>query len=70
MPKSKTSTEATSILRKLTRQRAEMVAVLREFVECESPSTDRDAVNEFGATVARHFDVLGARTRLHKFGSS
>jgi len=46
-----------------------MIAVLREFVECESPSTDRDAVNEFGALVARHFDVLGARTRVHRLSN-
>jgi glutamate carboxypeptidase len=70
MAKKSSSPEAASLLRELTRERAEMVAVLREFVECESPSTDRDAVNELGATVSRHFDVLGARTRVHKFSSS
>jgi glutamate carboxypeptidase len=66
MAKTTPNTEAASLLRELTRMRSEMVAVLREFVECESPSTDPDAINELGATVARHFDVLGARTRVHK----
>ena len=70
MAKTSSNTDAGTLLREITRVRSEMVTVLREFVECESPSTDRDALNEFGAIVARHFDVLDARTRVHKIGST
>lgn len=43
-----------------------MTALLREFVECESPSTNKPAVDAFGALVARCFAELpGARVRMH-----
>jgi len=55
------------LLRWLEARQGEMTALLHEFVECESPSTEKAAVNAFGARVAESFAVLpGARVRVHK----
>lgn len=42
-----------------------MLETLREFVECESPSTDKAAVNRFATLVGAHFESLGGKVRTH-----
>lgn len=42
----------------------EMTRLLGEFVRCESPSADRDAVNRFGRIVAAQWTQRGARVQV------
>jgi glutamate carboxypeptidase len=50
-----------------------MVETVRELVEIESPSDNKQAVDRIAAFLARKFEVLGGRTQLHRsnnFGDS
>ncbi len=53
-------------LRFLRKREKEMVATLRRFVECESPSADKAAVDRFGEMVAREWRRRGATVRILK----
>ncbi len=52
------------LLRLLGRREREIIATLRAFVECESPSTDKAAVDRFGQMVAREWRHRRAAVRL------
>ena len=52
------------LLKALQRQQSEMVAMLRQFVEAESPSTNKPAVDLCGAIIAKMAQQMGARVRL------
>lgn len=52
------------VVRLLRRHEKEMVAALRAFVECESPSTDKAAVDRFGEMVAREWRRRDATVRV------
>src|SRR5690242_13921341 len=52
------------VVRLLRRHEKEMVATLRAFVECESPSTDKAAVDRFGEMVAREWRRRDATVRV------
>ncbi|HKV49157.1 MAG TPA: M20 family metallopeptidase [Candidatus Acidoferrales bacterium] len=52
------------MVRLLRRREHEMISTLRAFVECESPSADRAAVNRFGEMVAREWRRRGAAVRV------
>lgn len=43
----------------------QMVNTIREFVEIESPSDDKAAADKMGAFLARKFEQLGGRVRVH-----
>ncbi len=45
-------------------RQAGLVALIQRLVEIESPSTDKDAVDQVGAVVAEELRRLGARVRL------
>ena len=47
-----------------TRRADQLVAMLRRFVEIESPSTDKAAVDRFGAEVVKELRSLGAAVEL------
>ncbi len=48
----------------LGKRQQEMTHLLGEFVRCESPSADREAVNRFGQIVASQWRKRGARVRV------
>jgi glutamate carboxypeptidase len=53
--------------------RGRMVETIRELVETESPSDDKQAVDRIAALLAAKFEALGGRTQLHRsseFGDS
>ncbi|MEW6308976.1 MAG: M20 family metallopeptidase [Bacillota bacterium] len=52
------------LLRWLTARTADMLALLKELVELESPSTDKDAVDRLGARIAAELERVGAAVRL------
>ena len=53
-----------SMLRALTRQQPAMVKMLRQLVECESPSTDKTAVDGLGRMMAMMLAERGAAVRV------
>jgi glutamate carboxypeptidase len=55
-----------SLLDWLRSQQSEMIASLRELVELESPSHDKLALDGLARHLARHFENLGGRIRLHQ----
>ncbi|HXU48785.1 MAG TPA: M20 family metallopeptidase [Candidatus Binatia bacterium] len=55
---------ARELVRLLRRHEKEMVATLRAFVECESPSADKAAVDRFGEMVAREWRRRDATVRV------
>jgi glutamate carboxypeptidase len=57
---------ARELLRLLQPRQKEMVAALRAFVECESPSSDKSAVDQFGEIVAAAWRKRGASVRVLK----
>lgn len=60
-------------LRYFSEQRERMVETIRELVEIESPSDNKQAVDRIAALVAGKFKALGGRTKLHhsaEFGDS
>ncbi|HEY6467414.1 MAG TPA: M20 family metallopeptidase [Candidatus Acidoferrales bacterium] len=52
------------LVRLLRGREKQMVATLRRFVECESPSADKAAVDRFGAIVAAEWRRRGAAVRV------
>jgi glutamate carboxypeptidase len=52
------------LLHTLTAQRDEMLAMLREFVECETPSNDKAALDLFAGKIAAIARDLGAQVRI------
>ena len=52
------------LVRLLERREKEMVATLWRFVECESPSADKAAVDRFGEMVAKEWRRRGATVRV------
>jgi len=56
--------EMREVVRLLRRREKEMVATLRKFVECESPSADKAAVDRFGEMVAKEWRQRGATVRV------
>jgi glutamate carboxypeptidase len=59
-----TSLPLKEVLRGLRARREQMVRLLGNFVRCESPSSDKRAVNEFGAVVAAEWRRRGADVRI------
>jgi len=60
-------------LRYFSEQQNRMVETIRELVEIESPSHHKPAVDRIAAFLARKFEALAGRTRLHRstgFGDS
>ncbi|MGB9105598.1 MAG: M20/M25/M40 family metallo-hydrolase, partial [Terriglobales bacterium] len=53
------------LLTALTRRRGEMVSLLRQLVEQESPSFNKPAVDSFAQSLARTLAGIGARVQLH-----
>jgi len=53
------------LLTALTRRRPEMVSVLRQLVEQESPSFNKPAVDSLAQSLARTLAGIGARVQLH-----
>lgn len=54
-----------SLLTALTRRRPEMVSLLRQLVEQESPSFHKPAVDSFAQALAKTLAGIGARVQLH-----
>jgi glutamate carboxypeptidase len=52
------------LLRHLKTQQAEMVAMLEQFVQCESPSHDKAAVDAFARIVAEEWERRGAKVQI------
>lgn len=62
---------AKNLLKRLQAHPAEMVALLREFVELESPSFNKAPVDHCGQRIAQAFERIGGRVIVHrqaKFG--
>ena len=60
-------------LRYVTQRRDRMVETVRELVEIESPSDNKEAVDRIASFLAPKFEALGGRTQLHRsndFGDS
>jgi glutamate carboxypeptidase len=60
-------------LRYFSQQRERIVSTIRELVEIESPSDNKQAVDRIGAFLAGKFEGLGGRIRFHRsddFGDS
>jgi glutamate carboxypeptidase len=55
-----------SLLRWLESCREEMIAAIRELVEVESPSNNKEAVDRLGRVLAQKFDALGGKTQFHR----
>jgi glutamate carboxypeptidase len=53
------------LLNDLQSQKAEMVAMLRRWVEMESPSNDKASCDDLADCLAKDFTAIGARTKLH-----
>ena len=80
MPGKKTRKSATPAqpawadrLRYLSEHQNQMVRTIRELVEIESPSDNKQAVDRIATFLARMFEALGGRTQLHRsndFGDS
>jgi glutamate carboxypeptidase len=66
--KSESDTPWRDRLRDLEARQEEMVRTIRELVEIESPSDNKQAADRLGAFLAGKFDALGGRTRLHRAG--
>jgi glutamate carboxypeptidase len=60
-------------LRYLSEHRDQIVETIRQLVEIESPSDNKQAVDRIAAFLATKFEALGGRTQLHRrndFGDS
>ena len=55
-----------SLLSLLTKLKSDMVTCLRELVELESPSNDKEALDRLGRHVAAGFAKVGGRITFHK----
>jgi len=63
----------TDRLRYFAEHQARMVDTIRELVEIESPSDNKEAVNVIAVSLASRFESLGGRVRFHRsadFGDS
>jgi glutamate carboxypeptidase len=63
----------TDRLRYLTQRQDQIVETIRELVEIESPSDNKEAVDRIAGFLAPKFEALGGRTQLHRsydFGDS
>jgi glutamate carboxypeptidase len=63
----------TDRLRYLTQRQDQIVEPIRELVEIESPSDNKEAVDRIAGFLAPKFEALGGRTQLHRsydFGDS
>lgn len=58
------NSQARELLGLLRGRQGEMVEMLRAFVECESPSSDKGAVDRFGEMVAAEWRKRGASVRV------
>jgi len=56
---------ASELLRFCEEHRDDMLAVLRQMVEMESPSDNKPALDRLGAHLAREFERLGAKIKMH-----
>jgi len=64
---------ATDRLRYFEQHQSQLVETVRELVEIESPSDNKQAVDRIAAFLASKFEALGGRTQLHhsnEFGDS
>lgn len=74
MPKKKTSQPANYLSNQLWRERLQyfvernesLVQTIREFVEIESPSDNKQAGDRLGAVLAGRFESLGGRAKIHR----
>lgn len=57
---------AADLLRFCEEHRAEMLDVLKQMVEMESPSDDKAALDRLGKHLAREFERLGGKAKLHR----
>jgi glutamate carboxypeptidase len=55
-----------TLLARLQERQAEMVSRLRELVEVESPSNNKQAVDQLGRQLAAQFERAGARVKFHR----
>ena len=64
--KSRTDISWTGRLHDLEVKQAEMVRTIRELVEIESPSDNKQAADSLGTFLAQKFSALGGVTRVHR----
>lgn len=65
MTDSADSQSAAPLLEFCEQHQAEMLAVLKQAVEIESPSDNKTAVDRLGAYLAREFERLGGKVKFH-----
>src|SRR5947207_2917663 len=65
MPVTPTNTSITRHLDFLTLRQAEMLEMLRRLVEIESPSDNKAAVDKCGKLLAREFERVGGKVKVH-----
>jgi glutamate carboxypeptidase len=58
--------EMTKRLRHFEERRDEMVQTIRQLVETESPSDNKEAVDRLGALLARRFEGLGGHAKFYR----
>jgi hypothetical protein len=74
MPKTKSSQPAHTLSNELWRERFQyfvernesLVQTIRELVEIESPSDNKQAGDHMGAVLAGRFESLGGRAKIHR----
>lgn len=74
MPKKKSQEPANKLSNELWRERLQyfvernesLVKTIREFVEIESPSDNKQAGDRMGAVLAGRFESLGGRAKIHR----
>jgi glutamate carboxypeptidase len=74
MPKKKSSQPAHTLSNELWRERLQyfvernesLVQTIRKFVEIESPSDNKRAGDRMGAVLAKSFESLGGRAKIHR----
>jgi glutamate carboxypeptidase len=60
------SNDPIALLRSLESRLSEIVETIRQLVEIESPSDDKQAVNRLGAMLAGRFEKLGGHSMFHR----
>jgi glutamate carboxypeptidase len=58
----------TERLRYFSQHQDRMVAMIRELVEIESPSDNKQSVDHIASLLARKFEALGGQTQFHRSG--
>jgi glutamate carboxypeptidase len=66
MTTSSTQQAAAGLLRFSEEHRDDMLSVLRQMVEMESPSDNKDALDRLGAHLAREFERMGGKVTVHR----